>query len=328
MKLIVNIPAYNEEERIGQTIKRIKESFEQEFYLTGKGKSIDQKLIQVIDDGSSDRTSENAYAAGADFVIKHLTNRRLGVAFRTGAENALKEGADFMVNIDADGQFDPLDIPKLLEPVLIGEVDMVIANRFGSEEAENIPLIKKQLNRLAAALIGFFLDYKIDDLTCGFRAHSRETLLRLNLSGVFTYTQETIIDAIGKNLKLKWIPVKVTYFADRKSKMVKSIWGFVKNSSKIILKAVRDVRPLKFFGWPGLTFIFISFVGFSYFFFNYFHSFKITPYLNYIIFSSISLLLGIQLLVFALIADMIKTNRQITENLAYQEKKAKYEKTN
>ena len=108
--------------------------------------------------------------------------------------------------------------------------------------------------------------------------------------------------------------------------MTKSIWKFISNSFKVIIKAVRDVRPMKFFGWPGIFLVFLSLVGFSIFLFNYVQNLEIRPYLNYIIFSAISMLLGIQLLVFALIADMIKSNRQLTEEMFYQWKKEKYEK--
>jgi len=326
MKLVVNIPAYNEAKSIGQTIQRIRESFQSDFYQTGKGRIITQKIIQVVNDGSTDDTALVAQKAGADTIISHDINRKLGIAFRTGVEGALKQGADFMINIDADGQFDPNDIPQLLEPIISHQADMVVASRFGKHRATNIPWIKEFLNRLAAKIIGFFLGHPIDDLTCGFRAHNRETLLRLNLSSVFTYTQETIIDAIGKNLKVVWVPVKVTYFADRKSKMTHSILKFINNSFKIILKAIRDVRPLKFFGWPGLFFVFFGLIGFSFFLYFYFQEFKIRPFLNYIIFSSVSIMLGIQLIIFALIADMIKTNRQINEELFYRIKKDLYNK--
>jgi glycosyltransferase involved in cell wall biosynthesis len=326
MKLIVNIPAYNEEKDIAQTIKRIKESFGAEFYMKA-GSLITEKLIQVVDDGSTDGTARVAKEAGADIVISYKPNRRLAYSFKQAVENSLQEGADYMVNIDADGQFDPNDIPKLLNPILIGRSDMVIANRFGKTKAQNIPWIRETLNRFAANVIGFFLNHKTNDLTCGFRAHSREALLRLNLTNVhFTYTQETIIDAIGKNLKLEWVAVPVKYFDNREAKITKSLFKFVNNSGKIILKAIRDVRPLKFFGWPGLILLATGLIGFGYFFYLYFQDFKITPYLNYIAFSSIMLLLGIQLLIFSLIADMIKSSRQLTEELMYQWKKEKYKK--
>lgn len=326
MKLIINIPAYNEEKKIGQTIQRIKQSFNQSFYQK-TGAIITEKLIQIIDDGSTDKTIAESQKAGADLIVSYKPNRRLAYSFKRAVENSLKNQADLMVNIDADGQFDPNDIPTLLTPILEGKYDMVIASRFGKHAAKNIPFLKDFLNRLGAKMVGFFLNHPIDDLTCGFRAHNRETLLRLNLTNVhFTYTQETIIDAIGKNLKLKWIPVKVSYFADRKSRIVKSITSFVINSFKIILQAVRDVRPLKFFGIPGLFFLLVAFIGFTFFLFHYLQNLKITPYLNYIFFSTIFLLLGIQLLIFALIADMIRSNRKITEEILYQQRKKFYEK--
>lgn len=326
MKLIVNIPAFNEEKEIGKTIQKIRNSFALDFYAQS-GSIITERLIQVVDDGSTDRTAQIAKESGADLVISYRPNRRLAYSFKQAMENSLENGADIMVNIDADGQFDPNEIPKILSPILEGKADMVIGNRFGETEAKNIPFIRKSLNKFAASVIGFFLGHKTNDLTCGFRAHNRETMLRLNLTNTnFTYTQETIIDAIGKNLKLVWVPITVTYFDNRKGKITKSIWKFVANSTKIILKAIRDVRPLKFFGWPGLFFIFFGLIGMAYFAFHYFQDFKISPYQNYIIFSSISIFLGIQLTIFALIADMIKSNRQIEEEFMYQWKKDKYKK--
>lgn len=317
MRLIINIPAYNEELVIGKTIQNMPRHYE----------GIDEVLIQVVDDGSRDRTAEVAKTAGANFVLKHGINRKLGIMFATASENALREGADIMVNIDADGQFDAKEIQKLIDPILTNQADMVVGDRFSQSSAENIPWIKDFFNRLGATLVGSFLNVKTNDLTCGFRAHSRETLLRLNNPTGFTYTQETIIDAIGKNLRIVWVPVQVTYFADRKSKIVKSVYSFVNNSARIILKAVRDVRPMKFFGVPGLILIAIALVGFTVFLVHYFSSgFKVTPYLNYLLSSSLTFIIGIQLLIFAFIADMIKSNRKLIEDLTYQTKKDRYQK--
>lgn len=327
MKLIVNIPAYNEEKDIARTIARIKQSFSSDFYIHGSGKSITEKCIQVVDDGSTDKTAERAKDAGADIVVSYKPNRRLAYSFKQAVASALKNGADCMVNIDADGQFDPEDIPKLLDPVLQRTHDMVIANRFGGIEAKDIPWIRKFLNQFAASTVGFFLNVNIEDLTCGFRAHNRETLLRLNLTNVdFTYTQETIIDAIGKNLKLKWVPVKVTYFSEREPKITKSIWKFVSNGFKIILKAIRDVRPMKFFGVPGVFLLSLSLIIFIAFLFFYFQDFKITPYRNWLFLSAVLFLIGLQSVVFAFVADMIRSNRRLSEEILYQIKKEKYDK--
>ncbi|HBP00688.1 MAG: Glycosyl transferase family 2 [Candidatus Moranbacteria bacterium GW2011_GWE1_49_15] len=316
MKLIVNLPAFNEAEKIGQTIKRIPRRIN----------GIEEVLVQVIDDGSHDGTAQIAKDAGADFVFSHSTNRGIGIVFRTAVEKALENGADFMVNIDADGQFDPNDIQKIIDPVLEGKADMVSADRFGDHKAQNMPAAKYYLNRVAAYVIGKFMNFPIKDLTCGFRGYNRETLLRLNLPGHFTYTQEVIIDAIGKNLKVMWVPVVVTYFAERKSRVVKSIWKYVSNSGRIILKAVRDVRPMKFFGIPALILILISFGFFAYFGFHYVQELKITPYRNYLLLAITLLLVGLQFLVFALIADMIKSNRRLTEDQMYLMRKERYSK--
>lgn len=327
MRLIVNIPAYNEEKKISETIADVQKSFSSDFYSSGKGKVIKEKLIQVIDDGSTDKTREKALASKVDILVSYKPNRKLAYSFKRAVESALENGVDFFVNIDADGQFNPEDIPKLLTPLLDGESDMVIANRFGKHEVKDMPFIRNSLNRFAAKMVGFFLNCKTEDLTCGFRALNRETLLKLNLSNLnFTYTQETIIDAIGKNLKLKWVSVKVTYFSDRDPKITKSIWKFVTNGFKIILKAVRDVRPMKFFGSPGILMIFVSLAVFVVFLYHYFQTFQITTYRNYIFLSFFLFIVGLQFFVFALIADMIKTNRKLTEDQMYFLKKEKYKK--
>ena len=316
MKLIVNIPAFNEEAKLGETIARIPKNFS----------GIDEVFIQVIDDGSKDNTAQVAKDAGANFVYSHQVNRGIGVTFRTAVEKALKNGADIMVNIDADGQFEPKDIQKLIQPILDGEVDMTSADRFSKKTAVDIPWVKSFLNRVAAWLIGKFMNTRIKDLTCGFRAYSREALLRLNLPGDFTYTQEVIIDLLGKNLKIKWVPVVVQYFPERKSREVRSIYRYVNNSFKIILKAIRDVRPMKFFGIPGITLVIASLVVLAIFFTLYFQDLKVTPYRNYLLLSGTLFLVGLQFVVFALIADMIKSNRKLTEDQMYLFKKEKYKK--
>ncbi|MDD3486808.1 MAG: glycosyltransferase family 2 protein [Candidatus Moranbacteria bacterium] len=316
MRLIVNIPALNEEKAIGNVIKKIPRDI----------KGIDEVKVQVINDGSTDRTAEVSREAGADIIVSHPRNMGIGAAFRTAINSALENGADIMVNIDADGQFPASDIPKFTEQIVSGKADMAVASRFGVKSAKNMPWIKSFLNRLAARVIGKFLRYPIDDLTCGFRALSRETMLRLNLAYRFTYTQETIIDAISKNLTVKWIPVEVTYFEDRQSRVVKSISKFVYQSFIIIIRTVRDARPMVFFGIPGLVLITasgaigIAFLGY------YFSHFKVSPFRTWLSFAGILLLIGIQLLIFALIADMIRSNRKLTEEQMYFLKKEKYDK--
>ncbi len=316
MKLIVNLPAYNEEAKIAETIGRIPRTFH----------GVDTVLVQVIDDGSVDHTVQEAKKGGADIIVSHNGNRGLGVMFRTARESALENGADILVNIDADGQFDPKDIQKMIDPILNHTADMVIADRFSQSSAKNIPFIKDKLNRLGAWIVGNALNTTVSDLTCGFRAHNRETLLRLNDPTGFTYTQETIIDAIGKNLKLLWVPVTVTYFENRKSRVVKTVWRYVNNSSRIIIKAFRDIRPMKFFATPGLILILIALILLALFLSLYFPEMKVVPYRNYLFASAVFFLIGLQLVIFGLITDMIKGSRILNEEILYRMRVEKYKK--
>ncbi len=314
MKLIVNLPAYNEEKKIGATIKKIPRTI----------RGVSEVFVQVIDDGSKDKTVQSARESGADFVYSHKVNRGIGVTFRTALEKALENKADIMVNMDADGQFSPSDIEKIIEPLLKGEADMVSASRFSGKKAKNMPASKKYLNFVGAWIIGKFMKSEIEDLTCGFRGYSREALLRLNPVGGFTYTQETIIDAIGKNLKIRWVPIEVTYFEGRRSRVVKNIFSYINSSTRLILKAVRDVRPMRFFGGPGVALILASLALFAYFAVLYLQDFKITPFRNILLLAAFLLIVGIQFVVFAFIADMIKSTRKIIEDQMYLAKKEKY----
>lgn len=324
MLIIVNIPAYNEAKKIGSVIRAIPRKY--------KGAEI---KVQVVDDGSDDDTYRVSKDAGADFVYrlsfrdKFPGYRGLGLVFRSAVEKVLANGADIMVNIDADGQFSPADISRLLSPLIEGRADMTVASRFSEQEEHSpvsMPWGKRMLNILAAKMVSFFWNQKIDDLTCGFRAYSREVLLRLNLNHFFTYTQETIIDALSKNFKVLWIPVKVTYFKKRKSRMTGKLGRFIYQSTRIIISMLMDTKPLKFFGGPALFLITVAFILFVIFLFYYFQDFKISPYRNWLIVSSVLLILGIQLMVFALVADMIRSQRQISEENLYLARKKRYAK--
>ncbi|PID86277.1 hypothetical protein CSB08_01285 [Candidatus Gracilibacteria bacterium] len=313
MKILINIPAFNEQEKIGGTIKSIKKSME--------GKNI---FIQVVDDGSKDDTVKVSKDNGADLVITHEYNKGVGGAFKTAVSNFLKKDYDIMVNIDADGQFDSDDIINLVKPIKEHKADIVIGSRFSGKDANGIPFIKDKLNRLIAGIVGALMGKKIDDLTCGYRAYSRESLLRLNLIETFTYTQETIIDAFGKRLRVKWVPIHVKYFEDRKSRVVKSIYSYMVKSILIIVRTVRDVKPLVFFGLPGVLLIFFSIILFFIFLFYYLQTFQTTPYRTLLIVSASSLFLGLLLFIFALIADMIKRHRKISEENLYLLRKIIY----
>ena len=193
MKLVVMIPCLNEEKTIGGVIDQVPRQIN----------SISELEILVIDDGSDDDTAEISKEHGAT-VVSHNRNMGVGKAFRTGISRALKMGADVVVNIDGDGQFNSKDIPKLIKPITTKKADFVTASRFKDDNlVPKMPAIKKWGNRRIARLISLLTGKRFYDVSCGFRAYSKETALRMNLFGKFTYTQETFLDLAFKNLRIR-----------------------------------------------------------------------------------------------------------------------------
>lgn len=315
MKIIVNIPAFNEAENIGKVISDIP-------------KKIWKHTVEVmvVDDGSSDDTVKVSKQAWARYVIEHEFNKGVWWAFKTAANKFLELGADIMVNIDADGQFDTNDIPKLVEMVTSHSCDIAIGSRFSGTDADWIPWIKDKLNRLIAWVVGTLMGKKIDDLTCWFRVYNKEALLRLNLIETYTYTQETIIDAFGKWIRIKWAPISVKYFKERKSRVVKTIWSYMMRSLMIILRTVRDVKPLVFFGYPWVALTLIWIITGLVFVIWYIVTRQTTPFETWFMVSAASTSIWLLLFIFASIADMIKRQRKITEENLYLLRKMMYEK--
>jgi glycosyltransferase involved in cell wall biosynthesis len=318
MKLVILIPSYNEEETIGVVISKIPKS------IAGT----DEIVTLVIDDGSQDKTAQIAKEAGA-IVVSHTQNRGVGIAFQTGLTAALEMGADLMVNIDADGQFSPSEIPSLIEPILSHEADFVSGDRFINDNGnlkkpENMSTIKYWGNLWMARLISLISRAEYYDVSCGFRAYSREALLWLNLSGKFTYTQESFLDFAFKGLKIKTSPVSVKYFADRQSKVAGNLWAYMIKTLKIIIRAYRDYSPIRFFGWLGAI-PFVIGLGCGIFMLVHFiRTTDFTPF-KFIGFTGIYLgSLAILLWIVGLLADMFMRIRANQEQLLYYEKKRRY----
>jgi len=321
MKLIILIPAYNEENTISNVLEKIPNHFV----------GVDEITTLVIDDGSIDKTADIALSLGA-VVISHKKNVGLGAAFTTGITKALELGADVVVNIDADGQFSPDQIPTLISPIVNNEADFVVGDRFVDENGklqkpENMSDIKFWGNKRMSQLISMLTDDKYNDVSCGFRAYSREALLQLNLTGKFTYTQETFIDLSNKGLTIKTVPVSVKYFPDRKSRIANNILKYIVRTTKIIFRAYRDYKPLRFFGWLGLTTFIIGLVFALLMLIIYLRFGTFTPY-KFVGFTGIYFVsLGILLWVVGLLADMFVKVRQTQEKILYFEKKRQYEDT-
>ncbi|MBM3234026.1 glycosyltransferase [Candidatus Pacearchaeota archaeon] len=316
MKLIAVIPAFNEEQNIANVIKNIPR----------KISGIKEIKVLVMDDNSRDRTAETAKSAGADFVIKNKQNLGLGKNFKKGIETALKLKADIIVNIDADNQFNPRDIPKLIQPILDNEADMVTCSRFLNPQlTKNMPFAKKWGNRRFTNLISRITNQKFTDTQCGFRAYSKEAALRLNLQGRFTYTQEVFIDLAEKGIKIKEIPLEVNYFRERKSNISGKLGKYGLKSIAIIARATRDTQPLTFFGVPGAIIFLLGIIGAGFSFWYWLTHLMTTPVRQLFNVSVFFLIFGLSLGVLALLADMLKTLKANQEEILYRLKKKELE---
>lgn len=243
MKLITIIPAFNEEKTIARVIQEIPRNIE----------GINELQILVIDDGSTDNTVKEAKNSGA-LVVSHVKNEGLGVAFSTGIKEDLGRSADVVVNIDADCQFDAKDIPKLIKPIIEKKAEMVAGSRSENPlSIAQVPFARKWGNKAFTSLINILTKQHFTDTQCGFRAYSSEALLRLNLFGRFTYTQEVFLDLVNKGLKIEQVPIKVRYYKERQAKISSSFFRYFLQTIIIILRTFRDYKPLVFFGIPGVS---------------------------------------------------------------------------
>lgn len=309
MKLIITVPAYNEEQTIGEVIREIPE----------KISGIDDIEVLVINDGSTDNTLEEAEKAGATKTVSFKKNRGLAYAFRTGLEEALSRGADIIVNIDADAQYNGRQIPELVEPILKEDADLVLGSRFAGW-IEEMPWPKKTGNKIATWVTAKLSGFPTSDAQTGFRAFSRDAALHLNVLSDYTYTQETIIQASYKGLKIVEVPVD---FRKRKgkSRLIPNIFNYALKSGVTIAKTFRDYKPLSIFGFMGGFFVLIGLLFGFRVLIHFLESGAVSPYIPSSILSGVLIIIGFQIIVLGLIADMIGNNRRLMENILYKIKK-------
>lgn len=254
-RLLVIMPALNEAESIDGVIREIPERIE----------GIDSIEVLVVDDGSTDDTVAVAREAGASVISLHA-NMGLGVAMQTGIDEAVRRRVHYAVNIDSDGQFDPKDIPKLLEPLLGGRADFASASRFKDKSlVPKMPVVKRWGNWGMSKIVSWICGQSFADVSCGFRAYTRETMLQLVLSGDFTYTQESFILLAQRNLRIVEVPLTVRGIREKgESRIASNLFRYAYRTMGIIYGCVRDFTPASVFNvvTAGLTVVATGFAAF------------------------------------------------------------------
>lgn len=314
MKLIIQIPCYNEAEHLPSTLACLPES------LPG----IDVVEILVIDDGSSDGTAEVAQACGVDHVVRLAQHAGLAAGFAAGLETSLQLGADIIVNTDADNQYNAADIQNLIQPILEGRADLVVGDR-GVATLPSFPPVKRLLQRLGSWVIGRAAGLHTPDATSGFRALSREAALRTLVLSEYSYTLETLIQAGARHMAVEYVPVR-TNPQTRPSRLMRSIPDYLKNSGITILRAYTMYRPLRVFMAVGLLLIFLGIIPGLRFLIAYFIYDGYTGYIQSLIFSAILIIVGFQVTLIGLLADSIGFNRKMLEELLYRMRRLELEK--
>ena len=302
MKLIIQIPCLNEEHTLPKTLADLPKKIE----------GIDSIEILVIDDGSTDKTFEVAKRLGVHHILQFTNNKGLAKAFISGINESLKLNADINVNTDADNQYFGGDISKLIQPILKKEADIVVGDRQ-VETIRHFSPIKIFLQKFGSWVVRQLSGTLIPDATSGFRAYSRDAALQLNVVSDFTYTIETIISAGKKNLAITHIPVK-TNKKLRESRLFPSIKVYLQRSFITMLKVYSMYRPLRLFTIAGgATFILGFAIGCRYLFFFFIG--QTEGHIQSLILSAILLIVGFQIIMMGIAAELISVNRQLLEDI-------------
>ena len=311
MKLIIQIPCLNEATTLPATLADLPTSVP----------GIDVIEIVVVDDGSTDDTAAVARAHGVQHVIRFRRRKGLAAAFMAGIDASLRAGADFIVNTDADNQYAGRDIAKLVLPLVSGQSDIVIGDR-NIREISHMSWPKRLLQRLGSWVVRQISRTEVPDATSGFRAYTREAALRMTVVSEFSYTLESIIQAGKKRMAISHVEV-ATNAITRPSRLFNSIWGYLKQSGATIVRIYTMYEPLKVFSYIG-SFIFL--MGFAIAGrFLYFYVFDVTHgthaadgKIQSLILSAVLMIVGFQVILIGLVADVISGARKLLEDLLYR----------
>jgi glycosyltransferase involved in cell wall biosynthesis len=314
LKVIIAIPCFNEAELLPVTLAALPRE------LPGA----DELETLVVDDGSSDGTADVARANGVTHVVTHKRNLGLATAFRTALDAALARGADVVVGTDADNQYVGADIAKLAAPAIAGEADLVV----GCRDFRAIPHFspfKKALQRAGSFAVRTLSGLKVADATSGFRAYNREAALRLVVLSSFTYTLETLIQAGYKGLTVKQVPVRVNPPA-RPSRLFRTIPQYLERSLNTITRAYLLFRPLRILGTVGAIIFAAGLFLVGRFLYFYFTLPGPTGHVQSLVVGGVLILLGFQVIIIALLSDLIAANRRLLEDVLYRIKSSQYER--
>ena len=308
VKLIVQIPCLNDEATLPVTIKAIPR----------KISGIDSVEILVIDDGSSDRTSQIAKECGADHIVRFKVNQGLARGFMAGLLSAVSLGADIIVNTDADNQYNGDDIPKLIQPIIDGRADVVIGDRE-VETIKHFSSSKKLLQKLGSWVVRIASDTHIPDAASGFRAYSREAALKTNIISGYTYTLESIIQAGHNKLAITHIPVRTNQVL-RESRLISSVRSYLIRSASTIVRTYAMYRPLVFFFTIGIV-VFLAGLMLASRYIYYLFRGEGAGHVQSLILAATLMMLGFQTIVIGLISDLIAANRRLSEEAVYRLRK-------
>ena len=300
MKLIVQIPCYNEELTLPQTVRDIPRSIP----------GIDKVEILIIDDGSTDRTIAVARELGVEHIVCNKQNKGLARTFCAGLDACLQRGADIIVNTDGDNQYAGADIPKLVAPILAGRADIVVGDRQTDTVAHFSPL-KKLLQKVGSSFVRRLSETEVTDAVSGFRAFSRDAAIKMNVVSSYSYTIETLIQAGKKHLAVVSVPIG-TNAKTRESRLFKSIPDFIQRQVTTIIRMYAMYQPLRAFFYIGLITSLTGLVPIVRFLYFYAIG-EGDGHLQSIILGGVFLTLGFISFLAALLADLIGHNRQLLE---------------